>query len=169
MELTDILDKDGWLKLEQDIYERSGMRTRVYNVEGIGVTGEGGFCNKLCEEIQSVPKAQTFICAVAHNNLAMMARNSQEPVIEECDAGLVKIVVPIFVGDEFVGAAGGCGKLLEDGEVDTFMVNRASDIPEERVEELSRTVETTRRGDVEDLADYIAGRIVEIVAEHEKR
>jgi len=169
MELTDILDKDGWLKLEQDIYERSGMRTRVYNVEGIGVTGEGGFCNKLCEEIQSVPKAQTFICAVAHNNLAMMARNSREPVIEECDAGLVKIVVPIFVGDEFVGAAGGCGKLLEDGEVDTFMVNRASDIPEERVEELSRTVETTRRGDVEDLADYIAGRIVEIVAEHEKR
>jgi ligand-binding sensor protein len=169
MELTDVLDKESWKELEQEIYDRSGMRPRIYDINGMGITGDGVFGNKLCAEIQSIPKAQTFICAVAHNNLAMIAKNTRNPVIEECDAGMIKIVVPIFVSDEFVGAAGGCGKVLEDGEVDTFMVNRASEIPEERVEELTTTVGITNQADMEALADFIAQRITEIVEDFQQK
>ena len=73
-------------------------------------------------------------------NMANQARRTKAPVIEECDAGLVKIVVPIFSGDEFLGAAGGCGLLLDDGKVDSFAVNKITDIDETRIEKLSNGI-----------------------------
>jgi hypothetical protein len=35
-------------------------------------------------------------------NLATMARNNKKAIVEECDAGIAKVVVPIFVADSFV-------------------------------------------------------------------
>lgn len=159
MELTDVLPVEDWAELEREIYGKTGMRPRVYDVEGVGVTDQSMYGNKLCARIQSIPKAQTFICAVAHNNMAVMARNTRGPVVEECDAGLSKIVVPIFAGDEFIGAAGACGKLVEDGEVDAFMINRSSGIPEEEVEELAAEVPSVTRSEVESFAAFIQERL----------
>jgi len=163
MELKDVLPVEQWAELERDIHEKSGMRPRVYNVDGMGITGQTIYGNGLCSRIQSTPKAQTFICAVAHNNLAAMARNSGKPVVEECDAGLIKIVVPIFVGDEFLGAAGACGKLAEEGEIEAFMINRSGGIPEEEIEELSGDVPSTSWSDMEEFAAYIKKRIDEMI------
>jgi ligand-binding sensor protein len=161
MKLTDVLPVEEWAELEREIYESSGMRPRVYDVEGVGVTEQSVFGNELCARIQSIPKAQTFICAVAHNNMAVMAKNTGEPVVEECDAGMVKIVVPIFVDGEFIGAAGACGKLADGEEVDAFMVNRSSDIPEEEVEALASNVPSAPRSEMEDLAEFVRGRLDE--------
>ena len=60
--------------------------------------------------------------------------------MEECDAGLVKIVIPIFIKDTFLGAVGACGLLMQDGEVDAFLVNKMTDIDEEKVESLSEGI-----------------------------
>jgi ligand-binding sensor protein len=163
MELTDVLPVEDWAELEQEIYERSGMRPRVYNVDGVGITDQSMYGNALCAKIQSIPKAQTFICAVAHNNMAVMARNSREPVVEECDAGLIKVVVPIFVEDEFIGAAGACGKVDEEGEADVFMINRSAEIPEEEIEELAGDVPSTTREAMEELAAFIRTRLAEMI------
>jgi ligand-binding sensor protein len=161
MKLTDVLPVKDCVELEKEIHEASGMRPRVYDVEGVGVTDESVFGNELCARIQSIPKAQTFICAVAHNNMAAMAKNRGEPVVEECDAGMVKIVVPIFVDGEFIGAAGACGKLAEGEEVDAFMVNRSSGIPEEEVEALAAAVPSAPRSEMEALAALIQERLKE--------
>ena len=163
MQLTDILPLEDWAELEREIHERSGMRPRVYDVDGMGITGQIIYGNPLCARIQTTPKAQTFICAVAHNNLAAMARNSRQPVVEECDAGLIKVVVPIFVGQEFVGAAGACGKLAEEGEVESFMINRSADIPEEEIEELAGDIPSTTWSDMEEFASYIRKRLDEMI------
>lgn len=169
MELTDVLPKEAWARLEREIYERSEMRPRVYDVEGVGITDQSMYGNPLCEKIQSIPKAQTFICAVAHNNLAALAKNTRQAVVEECDAGMIKVVVPIFVDDEFVGAAGACGKLVEDGEVDAFMVNRSSDLPEEEVERLAEEVPFTTRADMDDLVAFIEGWLQEQLQGRDRR
>lgn len=163
MELTDLLPVEDWARLEREIYERSGMRPRVYDTGGVGITDQSIYGNSLCAKIQSIPKAQTFICAVAHNNLAAMAKNQRKPVVEECDAGMIKVVVPIFAGEEFVGAAGACGKLVEEGEVDAFMINRSTGISEEEIEELAGDVESTTRIEMEDLAAFIEKRLNEMV------
>ena len=53
---------------------------------------------------------------------------------------MVKLVVPVFVQDEFVGAVGGCGLLLEDTEVDAFAIYKITGLDEESVELLGRNV-----------------------------
>lgn len=167
MKLTDLQPLTQWIELEEAIRRRSGMRASVYDIDGIGITGRSRQANDLCREIRATGKGQTYICAVAHQNMAAMARNDRTPIIEECDAGMLKIVVPIFCGDEFVGAAGGCGLLLEDGEVDDFMINKTTDLPEGKILELAEGVPTMTRPQAEELAAFIAGEIDRIVKQYE--
>lgn len=163
MKLTDLQPLEKWAALENAIRQKSGLRARVYDIDGVGITDKSAHANELCPEIRSTSKGLTFICAVAHQNLAAMAQNTREPVIEECDAGLIKIVVPIFVGDAFVGAAGGCGRLMTDGEVDDFMINKTTDIPESRIAELTARIGTISEGEVGALTDFIVEEIRRVV------
>jgi ligand-binding sensor protein len=167
MELTDILPKEDWAALEREIHEISGMRPRVYDINGMGITDVSFFANDLCARIQSIPKAQTFICAVAQNNMAAMARNTREPVVEECDAGMVKVVIPIFANDEFVGTVGGCGKILDDEEVDTYMIHQSSDLPEEEIEKLAESIPVVTREEMEALAARIEARLEALIRDRE--
>ena len=163
MKLTDIQPLEKWAALEAAIRDKSGLRARVYDVDGVGITDRSAHANELCPAIRSSSKGLTFICAVAHQNLAAMARNSREPVVEECDAGLIKIVVPIFVGDEFVGAAGGCGLLTEDGEVDAFMINKTTALPEAQIAELAANVGTISASQLKALSAFITHEIQRLV------
>jgi ligand-binding sensor protein len=168
MELTDILPVEKWLELEKDIHERSGLASNVFNVQGIRITDYKVWVNRLCPVVKANDNGQSFICAVAHMNIADMAKNSKETVIEECDAGLLKLVVPIFVKGEFLGAVGACGLLLDDSDVDSFMVNRTIEIGEEKVEGLSDDIKRVSTEDIEALGEYITERIKKITDDFEQ-
>ena len=137
MHLTDILALEQWRSLEKDIYERSGLASNVFNTEGIRITDYKMWVNRLCPAVKADDRGQSFICAVAHMNMSAMAKQSKQPVISECDAGLVKIVVPIFLNDEFIGSVGACGLLPDDSEVDAFIINRTLEIGEDKIKSLS--------------------------------
>lgn len=169
MNLTDIQPMEKWLELEKEIYRRSGMRASVYDVNGVGITGKSKHANELCAEIRATGKGQTYICAVAHQNMAAIAQNTQKTVIEECDAGLIKIVVPVFVNGEFVGAAGGCGLLAESGEIDDFMINKTAELPEARITDLAATVGTLTLEAAEELAAFIETQIEAMVSAYNNR
>jgi ligand-binding sensor protein len=87
-------------------------------------------------------------------------------VIEECDAGLIKLVVPIIVKEEYVGSIGACGLLLEDGEVDSFMVNRTIGIDEEEVDALSNDIGKISMSDIQALAADIQKKVDRIVEKY---
>ncbi len=159
MELTDILPIDKWVEFEKDITGRSGLDASVFNTDGIRITDFKQWANPLCPAIKATDKGQSFICAVAHMNLAIQASRTGKSVIEECDAGLVKMVVPIFVGDEFVGAFGACGFLLDDGEVDGFMINKTTGIDEDKIESLSTDIKSITTEKAESLAAYMEEQI----------
>jgi ligand-binding sensor protein len=156
MKLTDVLPLETWKELEDEIFNRSGLQASVFDVDGIRITDTKRFANRLCPVIKADDRGQSYICAVAHMNMANEARDTRQPVIGECDAGLSKLVVPIFVGDEFLGAAGGCGLLLDDGEVDSFMLNKTLDLPEEKTEELAEGIVSLSTAQMEELADFIS-------------
>ncbi len=169
MEITDILPVEKWIELEKDIYERSGLDTNVFNVKGFRITDFKQWANRLCPEIKADDRGQSFICAVAHMNIAGMARDSSKPAIVECDAGLLKLVVPIFLNDEFVGAVGACGMLLDDGEPDAFMIERTVGMDEEKIENLSGDIKSITTEEAKALAEYVTGRIDEIIDDFKKR
>ena len=165
MELTDLLPLDKWAAFEMDVNKKSGLDANVFNTDGVRITDVKNWANRLCPAIKDTDKGQAFICAVAHMNLAILAKNTRKPCIEECDAGILKMVVPIFVNDEFIGAFGACGLLPTDGEVDTFMINRTTGIEEEKIESLAKGMGTISRDQAESIAAYIEKRIQRIVTE----
>ena len=165
MELTDLLPLEKWAELENEIHTRSGLESNVFNTDGIRITDNKVWVNRLCPAIKATDKGQSFICAVAHMNLANQAKDEKQAVIEECDAGLMKIVVPIFVDGDFIGAIGACGLLPADGEVDSFLVNKMTDIDEETVEELCEDLAVIEKNSAEEVAQFIWEKIEAIVSE----
>jgi len=64
-------------------------------------------------------------------------------------------VVPIFVKDVFLGVAGGCGLLLKDSEVDTFLVNKTTDIDAGEIQNLSNDIATISMEQLKSVINYI--------------
>lgn len=159
MELTDIAPLEKWVELEKDVHERSGLDANIFNTAGIRITDHKVWVNRFCPKVKADDRGQSFICAVAHMNIAEMAKNAKAPVIEECDAGLLKLVVPVFVDETFIGAFGACGLILNDGEVDAFMVNKTIGMDEEEIETLSGDIDRISSEQAESLAKYIQERI----------
>ena len=169
MELTDILPPEKWKELEKEITRRSGLDANVFNIDGIRITDYKNWANRLCPAIKATDKGQSYICAVAHMNLAIQAKQTQKSLVEECDAGLVKILVPIFVKDEFLGAVGACGFLLDDGEVDPFLVNMTTGIDEEDIERLSADIETISTEKARIVVSYIEEEIGKIISKFDEK
>ena len=169
MELLDLCPLETWKSLENEIHNRSGLNASVFDTEGVRIIPTEQWPNRLCPEIKATPKGQSFICATAHMNVALLSKTSQAPVIEECDAGLIKLVVPIFVGEEFVGSVSGCGMLLDDGEVDTFLVHKTTDMEEAFLEELSSDLPAISMEKARELARFITDEVEGIVARYREK
>jgi ligand-binding sensor protein len=163
MKLTDIAPLERWKELEMDIHRRSGLNASVFNPEGFRISDYKAWANRLCPEIKATDKGQSFICAPAHMNIAAQARNNRRTVIEECDAGLIKLVVPIFFDGAFLGAVSACGVLLDDGEVDGFLVNKMTDIEQSTVERLSEGIPSITTEAAEALGRYIEEQVDRII------
>ncbi len=163
MKLTDIAPLEKWTALEEEIHRQTGMDVNVFDPSGYRISDFKQWVNRLCPEIKATDKGQSFICAPAHMNIAAQAMRTRQPAIEECDAGLVKMVVPIFVDDQFVGAVGACGLLLDDGEVDSFLVNKMTDIDEETVESLAEGIPAVTTAKAREFCRYIEEQIGKIV------
>jgi ligand-binding sensor protein len=163
MKLMDIAPLEKWLELEQKINARSGLNASVFDVEGVRITEFKRWANKICPVIKADEKGQNYICAVAHQNIAAQAKQTQQPVISECDAGLMKLVAPIFVNGEFLGVAGGCGYLLEDGEVDSFMVNKTIGIDDGKLRDLCADIPAMTMQEAKALTQFIQQEVDQII------
>lgn len=169
MELSDLLPLEQWKALEKEISSRSDLDVNVFNTDGIRITDYKNWANRLCPAIKATDRGQSYICAVAHMNLSAQAKHTQKSIIEECDAGLVKIVVPIFVKDMFLGAVGACGLLIDDGEVDPFLINMTIGMDEKEIENLSSGIGTISSENAQSLILYIEDKISKIISEFEKK
>jgi ligand-binding sensor protein len=163
VKLTEILPLEKWVELEKEFNAYSGLDVNVFDAQGRRISDFKFWANRLCPAIKDTDKGQSFICAVAHMNVAAVAKNSRAPVIEECDAGLVKIVVPIFIREEFVGAVGACGVCLDEGEPDAFLIHKITEIDEAKIDDLSSDIGAISSEKANDVVRYILGRLKKAV------
>lgn len=165
MKLTDVLPVDKLIGLEKDIAAWSGLDSNVFDTDGFRVTDFKKWVNRLCPVIKADDRGQSFICATAHMNISGMAKKRKDIVIEECDAGLMKLIVPIIINEEFLGVVGGCGVLLDDGNVDSFMINRTIGMDEEKITSLSNDIRRITRGNAEAIGRYVKERLENIISD----
>ncbi|QLA16657.1 hypothetical protein GD605_11295 [Desulfolutivibrio sulfoxidireducens] len=164
MQMTDLLSKDQWMEFEQALHQQWKVNACAYDAKGSLFTGFKNFINPLCAKIKSCPEGIQAICSVAHRHMAHQAQTTRKTIIEPCDAGLLKICTPVFVGDVFVGIVGGCGRLPAGGEVETFVIEKALGLSHETVKELADQVPTITREEAEDIARFLEEYVKKVVA-----
>ena len=163
MKLFDILPIERWVEIEKEINRQSGLNAAVYDVAGVRITDFKKWANRLCPALRETEKGQKFICAVAHQNVAARTIETGKTVVDECDAGLMKFAVPIFVENEFLGVAGGCGLLRNQGQVEKYLVHRTTGLEEEVVEDLSENIETIPNDKLDTVISFLEKKVFEIV------
>ena len=164
MQLIELAPLERWIILEKDIHHKSGLDVNVFDTNGYRISELKNWANPLCPAIKATDKGQSFICAPAHMNIATLAMRSKQAVVEECDAGMLKLVVPIFADEEFVGTVGACGFLLDEAEVDRFLINKTTDISESEIESLATGIKNISSAKAQALGQYIMNQIKEIIS-----
>jgi len=162
MLLTEVLHVSDWIKLENKARKKTGLDVSVFDANGNKITDNIKWVNHLCPKIKSTPSGQTHICAVANNNIAIMAKKSGKTIVEECDAGLMKAVAPIIINGEFIGTFGGCGKMLDDGEIEIEYICRMIQVNYQELEALGKSVEVISQDEAEEAVSYMAEELEKI-------
>lgn len=167
MELTDIMPLEAWEQFEKELFDRFGINCTVYNVSGMSITGKPNWCNLLCPEIKANTTSLAAICAPGNQYFMNQAQKTQGPVIGECDAGLIKIAVPVFIDGKFLGTAGGCGLLPEDGEVEEFIVQKTLELTTAEIAELCRDIGSMSEDKAKEMADFIEKKLTDFIDAYE--
>lgn len=159
MELIDIMPLADWRKLEEDLHACSGMNACVFDAQGKRITDYVNWGNALCPRIKSNPDGLQAICACANQVLMRKADLERQAVLEECDAGLLKLMAPIIRQGQFLGVAGCCGSLLRGSSVDTHYVARITGLPEPEIIRLAEAVPVISRKRAQEILDWIVQRL----------
>jgi ligand-binding sensor protein len=162
MKLIDIAPVEVWQRLAQEIYDKFGFNGSIVDRDGVVVHLPAGWANKVCPAIKGSDDSRV-VCSSAQLSMAETARTTQKAVIKKCDVGFTKFVIPIFVNEEFLGTAGGCGILIEGGELDDFYISKLLHIEEEEeVKKLMETVKTSSIDKLEAAVEFVQNRIKEL-------
>ncbi len=164
MKITDLLTTEQWIEFEKDLHERFGLNAGVTDENGVRITSYANWANKLCPAIKGDPKGLAAICAGAGQHFTRTITETRKPMIDECDAGMVKMAVPVIVDGELLGMAGGCGCLYRDGEVDCFMVNKSIGMDEGEILDKAKDAPVYSKAQVEEMVAYLTERIGKITA-----
>ncbi len=163
MTLTDLLTLDQWKDFEREIHERFQFNAAVTDDKGVRITDYANWGNPLCQRIKTDPKGLAAICAPTGQHCIKRMVESKVSFIETCEAGMLKIVVPVKVSGSLLGTVGGCGALEDDGEVETFLAAKSMEVDEESLLELADKVPFMSRNRAEEAVAWIEGRLDELL------
>jgi ligand-binding sensor protein len=113
----------------------------------------------LCEKIRENEKALTFICSQTNTAMLAVVTKTLQPEIDICEAGLIRLVVPIVRDGLLIGQVTACGAASNDEEVSSFFVSKEVGISEEKVLELAQS---TPFGSEEELDQLCASLFKEL-------
>jgi ligand-binding sensor protein len=146
-------------KIVEEIHEKFGFTGVFYKPDNFILVRSKEMGNALCPYIKDNSNS-LMICSVAQQILGKDAFDSKEVVVDECDAEMVKFVIPIFIGDEFLGTVGGCGRLAEDKDsVETFYIAKLTGKSESEIRELAKTVKKISKDEMEEVISFVQNRI----------
>jgi len=159
LELTDIIPMSELTKIVEEIHEKFGFTGVFYKPDNFILVRSKEMGNALCPYIKDNSNS-LMICSVAQQILGKDAFDSKEVVVDECDAEMLKFVIPIFIGDEFLGTVGGCGRLAEDKDsVETFYIAKLTGKSESEIRELAKTVKKISKDEMEEVISFVQNRI----------
>jgi ligand-binding sensor protein len=96
---------------------------------------------------------------VINQLLTQQAKDTREPAVDVCDVGLIKLNVPIYLQDTFLGVVSCCGSLPMGGEVEEFLIQRTTSLTDQAMRELSHTIKTIGQDQINDWIKIIQQKL----------
>ncbi len=152
----DLKSREEWTDIVARAYEETRMTATLTDDKGNHILDEQGERYPLCRKIRENDASRTFICS--QTNMAMLeeVKQARKPVIDECEAGLIRMVVPIFRDDVLIGQLTACGLASKgEDEIDPFLISKQVGVSEEEVEELATHTPAVPKEEIEAIADRL--------------
>jgi ligand-binding sensor protein len=149
--MYDIKSKEQWQQILDRVSQRLGMPSAITDKEN-NVLQVSGRRNSLCSKIRSIEEASSFICSQAQQFMAEEAREKRKPLIDYCDAGMLKLVIPVFSETGFLGTLTACGARIEGQEIEAFLIEKTTKASEAEIEALARHVRDGDRSKISEFA-----------------
>ena len=137
--MYDIKSKEEWQRILDSFYQELGLPSAITDKEN-AVLKVSGQRNPLCSKIRSIKEASSFICSQAQQYMAESAKEKKRPVIDFCDAGMLKLVIPFFRHGAFVGTLTACGASIGGEELEAFFIEKSTKLNEQEIEALIQKV-----------------------------
>ena len=158
-EIFDVYSEDALKTICNEVQDKYHMQAAVYNAEHKPVLPPAKLENEICAHIKSSTEGNTYICGQSHRTIATMAVNTGRSIIEECDAGFLKFVVPLFHDGRHIGEISACGRRPEAGEIDIAYIKETVKELESPIEEFIGTVMPVDIDTVEEAVTLVETRI----------
>jgi ligand-binding sensor protein len=94
----------------------------------------------LCAAIRKNQTAATFICSQTNTAMLAVVRKTRKPEIDICEAGMIRLVVPVLQNGELKGQVFACGLAAEDEELNSFLIAKQLNLTEQEVLELAKSI-----------------------------
>jgi len=144
--------RETWQELLDETQSALGMPTAILDPNNI-ILQSSGERNELCREIRSRNKAKPVICGQSHQFMAEMARTQKSSVVEICEAGMAKLVVPVFRDQNYLGSITTCGCMLPDTSIETYLIEKTTGIGRDAIAEMAEKVPTVQKEQLQQLAE----------------
>jgi hypothetical protein len=159
MELTEIMSFESWKSIADQIHDRFGFNGTIYKKDNFVLAKSDGWANMVCPAIKSGDSV--FVCSSAQQRLSKIAQDKKDCVVDECDAGFMKFLVPLYSGNEFVGMIGGCGCLAENAEIDAFHISKL--IKKENIADILHSTKYIPRDKLSEAIQFVQKQARKIV------
>jgi ligand-binding sensor protein len=139
-----IKSREEWQQILDNLFEELELPAALMDGENT-VLQTSGERNPLCATIRERKGSLSFICGQTQQFLSEQARMTKKPVIEMCEAGLVKLVVPVFWNGVCAGNVTACGAVCPEEEIETFLIGQSTNASEEDIDALCKEVPEIER------------------------
>lgn len=144
-----------WREILRKIQQETGMEASLTDSEG-SILLEEGDRFPICKRIREKKEALTFICSQTNSAMLGEVKGTLKPAIEECEAGFLRIAIPIVDDGELTGQIVACGLRSED--FDPFLISKQLGISEEEAEDLAKESPLGEEEELEEKVSQIVGR-----------
>ncbi len=148
-----------WIELEEEIIEKFGVNAGFFDLDGNRITNIVKWGNQLCQRIKATENGHQTICAIAHKNMASRAIKTKQTVIDECDGGLTKVVIPIFQKEKVEALFSCCGFFMESSEIEHFIIKKTTNLNDKEIDTLSTPIPRMPSDKIKEMVAYIDKKV----------
>ena len=158
LSVYDLKSRETWQELLEETHSALGMPTALLDSGNI-ILQSSGERNELCREIRSRSNAKPVICGQSQQFMAEMARTRQSSVVEICEAGMAKLVVPVFHDQNCLASLTACGCLLPETEIETYLIEKTTGMGEDAIAGMAEKIPAAQEEQLQQLADDLFRRL----------